>query len=121
MRASSWILLATAALVTSPAAAVTGDTARIIDEGMNHSQVMLNAHELFDDIGPRLTNSTNMRKAQDWAVRKFIGYGLSNVHREAYDFGRGLSRQGRSTSSQFRSPGVRRRTARFVRPSSLLR
>ena len=89
MRASSWILLATAALVTSPAAAVTGDTARIIDEGMNHSQVMLNAHELFDDIGPRLTNSTNMRKAQDWAVRKFIGYGLSNVHREAYDFGRG--------------------------------
>ena len=30
-----------------------------------------------------------MRKAQDWAVRKFQGYGLSNVHREGYDFGRG--------------------------------
>ena len=89
LRASSWILLASAALATSPAAAVTGDTARIIDEGMNHSQVMLNAHELFDDIGPRLTNSTNMRKAQDWAVRKLTSYGLSNVHREAYDFGRG--------------------------------
>src|SRR6185503_17516558 len=35
------------------------------------------------------TNSTNMRKAQDWAVRKLASYGLSNVHREAYDFGRG--------------------------------
>ncbi len=89
MRASPWILLASAALATSPAAAVTSDTARIVDEGMNHSQVMLTAHELMDDIGPRLTISTNMRKAQDWAVRKLTGYGLSNVHREAYDFGRG--------------------------------
>jgi carboxypeptidase Q len=77
------------AVVASTASATTSDTARIVDQGMNHSQVMLNAHELFDDIGPRLTNSTNMRKAQDWAVRKFQTYGLSNVHREAYDFGRG--------------------------------
>ena len=69
--------------------AVTNDTARIIDEGMNHSQVMITAHELMDDIGPRLTNSTNMRKAQEWAVAKLTSYGLSNVHREAYDFGRG--------------------------------
>jgi hypothetical protein len=83
------MLTASAAFLAVPASAVTTDTARIIDEGMNRSQIMLNAHELFDDIGPRLTNSTNMRRAQDWAVRKFQGYGLSNVHREAYDFGRG--------------------------------
>jgi hypothetical protein len=81
--------MASAAAAAVPAAAATSDTARIIDDGMKHSQIMLNAHELFDDIGPRLTNSTNMRKAQDWAVRKFESYGLSNVHREAYDFGRG--------------------------------
>ena len=85
----AFVLLASAALVAAPASAVTSDTARIIDEGMNRSQIMLNAHELFDDIGPRLTNSTNMRKAQSWAVAKFQGYGLSNVHRDAYDFGRG--------------------------------
>jgi len=89
VRVSAWILLASVALAGSSAAAVTNDTSRIVDEGMNRSQVMLNAHELFDDIGPRLTNSTNMRKAQDWAVRKLASYGLSNVHREAYDFGRG--------------------------------
>jgi len=89
MRALGWMLTASAAFLAVPASAVTTDTARIIDEGMNRSQIMLNAHELFDDIGPRLTNSTNMRRAQEWAVRKFQGYGLSNVHREAYDFGRG--------------------------------
>ena len=60
----AFVLLASAALVAAPASAVTSDTARIIDEGMNRSQIMLNAHELFDNIGPRLTNSTNMRKAQ---------------------------------------------------------
>ncbi len=89
MRALGWVLMASAALVTAPAAAVTSETGRIIDEGMNHSQVMLNAHELFDDIGPRLTISTNMRKAQQWAMAKFTAYGLSNVHREGFDFGRG--------------------------------
>jgi len=89
VRVSRWILLASAAFWTSSAGAVTSDTSRIVDEGMNHSQVMVSAHQLMDDIGPRLTNSTNMRKAQDWAVQKLTGYGLSNVHREPYDFGRG--------------------------------
>lgn len=90
MRHISWTFLASAAIcAAAPAAAVTTDTARIIDEGMNRSQLMLNAHELFDDIGPRLTNSTNMRKAQDWAIAKFASYGLVNVHKEAFDFGRG--------------------------------
>jgi hypothetical protein len=89
MRGLSWVLLASSALVASAAPAATNDTARIIDEGMNRSEVMVTAHELMDDIGPRLTNSTNMRKAQDWAVKKLESYGLSNVHRESYDFGRG--------------------------------
>jgi carboxypeptidase Q len=89
MRGLLLALLASTVLSVGAASAVTTDTARIIDEGMNRSEVMLNAHELFDDIGPRLTNSTNMRKAQDWAVRKFQTYGLTNVHRESYDFGRG--------------------------------
>ena len=89
MRASSWILLASAALAASPAAAAPNDVARIVDEGMNRSHVMLTASELMDGIGPRLTNSTNMRRAEDWAIAKFQSYGLSNVHREAFDFGRG--------------------------------
>lgn len=90
MRHLTEMLLVSAALIAAaPAGAVTNDTARIIDEGMNRSQVMRNAHELFDDIGPRLTISTNMGKARAWAIAKFNGYGLANVHAEPFDFGRG--------------------------------
>ena len=89
VRSLTWMLLTSAAIAASPAAAATGDTARIIDEGMNRSQVMVTAHELMDDIGPRLTISTNMRRAQDWALAKFTSYGLVNVHREPFVFGRG--------------------------------
>ena len=89
MRGLNWMLAASAIVASSAAAAAPGDTARIVDEGMNRSQVMINAHELMDDIGPRLTISTNIRKAQDWAVQKFTRYGLSNVHKEGFTFGRG--------------------------------
>jgi hypothetical protein len=82
-------LTASAVFCASAAAGATNDTARIIDEGMNRSQLMLNAHELFDDIGPRLTSSTNIRKAQEWALAKFTNYGLINVHKEGFTFGRG--------------------------------
>ena len=89
MRGLKWTLLASSLLMTFFNDTATTETQRIIDEGMNRSQIMLTAHELMDGIGPRLTISTNMRKAQDWAVAKFTGYGLSNVHREGFDFGRG--------------------------------
>jgi hypothetical protein len=89
MRGLGWVLLASSALVASTASAATNDTARIIDEGMNRSHVMLTASELMDGIGPRLTNSTNMRRAEAWAIAKLQAYGLSNVHAEPFDFGRG--------------------------------
>ncbi len=54
----------------------TSNTARIIDEGMNRSEVMLNASELMDRIGPGLTNSVKMRRSEDWAVAKFRAFGL---------------------------------------------
>ena len=90
MRALNRALLVPAALLSSaaPAATVT-DTARIIDEGMNRSQVMVTAHELMAGIGPRLTISSNMGRAQDWAIAKFSSYGLTNIHREGFTFGRG--------------------------------
>jgi hypothetical protein len=85
------ILLASAALVAAlPATAQSSsDIARIVDEGMNRSHIMLTASELMDGIGPRLTNSANLDRAEDWALAKFQSYGLSNVHREPFDFGRG--------------------------------
>jgi hypothetical protein len=62
---------------------------RIIDEGMNRSQVMMTAHELVDGIGPRLSNSPAMRRAEQWAIDRLQSWGLSNVHREGFEFGRG--------------------------------
>ena len=89
----NWMMSGVAAaamLLAAPASGQDGGaSARIIDEGMNRSQVMLTAHELMDRIGPRLTNSPGMRRAEDWALRKFAAYGLANVHREGFDFGRG--------------------------------
>ena len=96
MRKLVLALLASTIVSASSASGAPADTARIIDEGMNRSQVMLTASELMDGIGPRLTNSTNMRKAEAWAVAKFQSYGLSNVHKEAFDFGRGWDLLGSS-------------------------
>src|SRR3546814_17721649 len=84
------MMMAGAALVAVPAAAQKADdTNRLIDQGMNHSQVMVIAQELTDGLGPRMTNSPGMRRAEQWAVDKFNGWGLSNVHRDGFDFGRG--------------------------------
>ena len=96
MRKALCALLTSTIACAVPAAAAPGDTAKIVDEGMNRSQVMLTASELMDGIGPRLTNSTNMRKAEAWAVAKFQSYGLANVHKEAFDFGRGWDLLGSS-------------------------
>ena len=87
MRVIAWALLASSGIAV--AAPPTNDTARIIDEGMNRSQIMITASELIDRIGPRLTNSANLDRAESWAIAKLNAYGLSNVHREPFDFGRG--------------------------------
>ena len=63
---------------------------RIRDEGFRHSEVMALASELMDGVGPRLTGSPNMKKADDWAEKKFTSWGLANAHQEAWGpFGRG--------------------------------
>jgi carboxypeptidase Q len=87
------LLAATAALVITPAVAQdrSGDTAKIIDQGMNHSEVMVTAQHLTDVIGPRLTNSPQMRQAEAWTQKRFADWGLKNVHKEGFAFGRGWS------------------------------
>jgi hypothetical protein len=63
---------------------------RIRDEGFRHSQVMALASELVDGIGPRLTGSPSMRRANQWAQDKFAAWGLANPHQESWGpFGRG--------------------------------
>ena len=83
---------AAAAAIAIPASLHSNDLSmvnRIMDEGFNRSQVMTTAEYLSDQIGPRLTNSPNMRKAEAWTSSKFSEWGLTNVHKEGFEFGRG--------------------------------
>ena len=63
---------------------------RIRQEAFRHSQVMKTLGELTEDVGPRLTGSAGMDKANAWAKAKLSGWGMANVHDEAFEkFGRG--------------------------------
>src|ERR1700761_9514641 len=51
--------------------------ARMRDEGLNHSHIMEYASALFDDIGPRLTGSPNLAKANAWTRDELTAMGCS--------------------------------------------
>jgi carboxypeptidase Q len=62
---------------------------RIKDEGMNRSEVMNTLSYLSDVIGPRLTGSPNMKRANEWTRDQLTKWGLQNAHLEAWGpFGR---------------------------------
>ena len=66
--------------------------ARIRDEGLNHSQVMQTLSHLTEAIGPRLTGSPNLKRANAWTRDTLASWGLTNAHLEAWGpFGRGWS------------------------------
>ncbi len=68
--------------------------ARIRDEGLNRSQVMETLSYLTDVIGPRLTGSPNMKRANEWTRDKLESWGLANAHLEAWGpFGYGWTLQ----------------------------
>lgn len=65
---------------------------KIKDEGMNRSQVMQTLSYLTDVIGGRLTNSPNMKKANEWTRDTMAKWGMQNAKLEAWGpFGRGWS------------------------------
>ncbi|HEV8290386.1 MAG TPA: M20/M25/M40 family metallo-hydrolase [Tepidisphaeraceae bacterium] len=75
---------------TAPASAAV--IAQIRDEGFNRSQVMATLSYLTDVIGPRLTGSPQLQRANDWTRDKFTSWGLVNAHIEPWGFyGRGWS------------------------------
>jgi carboxypeptidase Q len=64
--------------------------ARIRQEGFNHSHVMEFGGALADGIGPRLTGSPNMAKANAWTRDTLTKIGLENAHLEDWgEFGMG--------------------------------
>jgi len=75
-----------------PAADPNDPIVRIRDEGMNRSQVMQTLSYLSDVIGPRLTASPGMKRANDWTRVTLETWGMQNAHLEAWGpFGRGWS------------------------------
>ena len=62
----------------------------IRDEGLEHSHVMDYAGGLIDGIGPRLTGSPNMAKANAWTRDQLTKMGCVNAHLEDWgEFGMG--------------------------------
>jgi len=65
---------------------------RIKEEGTKRSQVMATLSYLTDVIGPRLTGSPNLKRANEWTRDKLKAWGLANARLEAWGpFGRGWS------------------------------
>ncbi|QPQ56092.1 M20/M25/M40 family metallo-hydrolase [Allosphingosinicella flava] len=86
------MLTAAMLLATVSVSATAADTSmlnKIVDQAMNHGEVVENTAYLTDRIGGRLTNSPAMRAAEKWTQDKFRAWGLKNVHAEPFDFGRG--------------------------------
>jgi hypothetical protein len=63
---------------------------RIRDEGLHHSHIMEYASALADGIGPRLTGSPNLHRANEWTVEQLTAMGCVNAHLEDWgEFGMG--------------------------------
>lgn len=99
---TAWVLLvasmqphAMRAQATGAAAAAStyrapqGDEtiARIIHEGTQNSHVDADLQYLLDVIGPRLSGSPGMRRANEWTQQKFKEYGADRTDLESYKFG----------------------------------
>ncbi len=63
---------------------------KIKEEGTKNSQVMKTLSYMSDVIGPRLTGSPGMKRANDWTRDTLASWGLQNAHLEPWGpFGRG--------------------------------
>jgi hypothetical protein len=88
------VLCLAAALVAAEEMVDLETLTRIRAEGLGNSNVMELATELMDGIGPRVTGSTNMKLAGEWAVTRLNSFGLSNARLEKWGpFGRGWEYQ----------------------------
>jgi carboxypeptidase Q len=62
----------------------------IREEATAHSHIMEYASGLTDGIGPRLTGSPNLKRANEWTRDQFTAMGCSNAHLEDWgEFGMG--------------------------------
>ncbi|MDX1471236.1 MAG: M20/M25/M40 family metallo-hydrolase [Flavobacteriaceae bacterium] len=81
-------------LVLFPFLGIAQDDAvidNIINEAENNSQLEQLAHELLDDIGPRLVGTPAMLQAHNWAVDKYKSWGIK-AEKEQWGTWRGWKR-----------------------------
>jgi carboxypeptidase Q len=77
------------------AARVLTDSASIaflLSEGLQRSHVAADLEYLTDDIGPRLTGTPALRRANEWMAAKLQEYGADSVALEGWPFGIGWRR-----------------------------
>ena len=80
------IVLVSATPLDAQSIVDTAGSRALIDQAMNHSEVMQNLQHLSDVIGPRLSGSPAMRRANEWTRERFRSYGLMAAL-EPYTFG----------------------------------
>ena len=67
----------------------------IREEALSHTHVMQYASALMDGIGPRLTGSPNLKRANEWTRDQFTAMGCANAHLEDWgEFGMGWQQLG---------------------------
>lgn len=66
--------------------------ARLVDEGMRHSHAAADLEYLLDVIGPRLSGTPEMGRANEWTQKKFSEYGADRTSLEPWTFGVGWAR-----------------------------
>jgi len=71
---------------------------KIRSEGFYNSEVMHTLEQLTDEIGPRLSGSPQMKKANQWTLKKLESWGLENAYLDPFEFGRGWSHDSASIS-----------------------
>ena len=92
MKKISIVVVAVAALCAGVAAQDKVDMGvieKIRAEGMERSKILETFDYLVTTIGPRLTNSPAHRRAVEWTSQQMKTMGLSDVHTEPFQFGRG--------------------------------
>jgi carboxypeptidase Q len=57
---------------------------QVVAESKKNPQILANLTYISDMIGPRLTGSPALQRANDWTADKMKAYGLVNVHKESW-------------------------------------
>jgi carboxypeptidase Q len=65
---------------------------KLVSEIHSGNELMTNLEYLSDLLGPRLTGSETLRRANEWTAQKFREYGAENVHQEPWKLGHAWAR-----------------------------